>query len=82
VGARGVASERLQLHQARTFKCWFQRTPNGLLWPIPAVPVMNSTRGCPTATCDPVRSFMVVAASVGFQIAIRSFNCSERLAGC
>ncbi len=26
-------------------------------WPIPAVPVMKSTRGCPTATCDPKVSF-------------------------
>ena len=30
---------------------------------------------------DPVRSFMIVAASVGFQIANRSSNCGDRL-GC
>ena len=34
-GSVGVASERLQLHQVRTFKCRFPRMPNGWLWPIP-----------------------------------------------
>jgi hypothetical protein len=31
-GSVGVASERLQLHQVRTFKCRFPCTPNGRLW--------------------------------------------------
>ncbi len=30
-----------------------QRWGNDRRWPIPAVQAMKSTRGCPTATCDP-----------------------------
>ncbi len=36
-GGVGVASERLKLHQVRTFKCRVPRMPNGRLWPFPAV---------------------------------------------
>ncbi len=38
---------------------------NDRSWPFPAVQAMKSIRDRPTAVCDPVRSFMVVAVSVG-----------------
>ncbi len=52
---------------------------NARCWPILAVPVMKSTRGSPTATCDPFRSFTFVGANVGFLIANLSFNWSDQV---
>ncbi len=40
-GSVGVASERLQLHQVRTFKYRVPRMPNGRLWPNPAVQALK-----------------------------------------
>jgi hypothetical protein len=41
----------------QTFKCQFARLPKVRRWPFLAVQVMKSTRGCPTAACDPKLPF-------------------------